>query len=101
MSSDQLTTLNNCMKNIESNCSLEMSTEEMAEIKACEDAGKALFKEVDNCIKPSKTLEDSCTCFIALTNDNLDVVKSCNISGKNNAAKDAKKICTSGWYFLQ
>merc|ERR1711936_1289196 len=94
---EQLTTLNNCMKIIDSNCSLEMSTEEMAEINACEDAGKALFKEVDNCIKPSKTLENSCTCFIALTNDNLDVVKSCNISGKNNAAKDAKKICTSGF----
>merc|ERR1711936_425154 len=94
---DQLTILNNCMKNIESNCSLEMSTEEMAEIKACEDAGKALFEEVDNCIKPSKTLEDSCTCFIALANTNLDIVKSCNISGKNNAAKDAKKICTSGF----
>ena len=91
-----MTTLNNCMKNIESNCSLEMSTEEMAEIKACEDAGKALFKEVDNCIKPSKTLEDSCTCFIALSTTNLDKVKSCNISGKNKFVSDAKKNCTTG-----
>ena len=89
------------MKNIESNCTLEMSSNETTVIKACEEAGKALFKEVDNCIKPAKSLEDSCTCFAALTNDNLDIVKKCNISGKNAAAKDAKKTCTSGEYFVQ
>jgi len=94
---EQLETLSNCMKNIESNCTLEMSSNDTTEIKACEEAGKKLFKEVDNCIKPSKSLEDSCTCFAALTNDNLDIVKSCNISGKNAAAKDAKKMCTSGF----
>ena len=89
------------MKDIESGCNLEMTTNETEEIAKCKAAGEALFGEVDNCLKPSKSLDESCQCFSQLTKDNLATVKSCNISGKNAAAKDAKKICTSGEYFVQ
>ena len=94
--SDHLTTLDNCLKNIESGCNLKMSTNDTSEITACETAGTALTKEIDNCIKPSKSLADSCTCFIALSTTNLDKVKSCNISGKNKFVSEAKKNCTTG-----
>jgi len=85
------------MKDIESGCVLEMTTNETDEIAKCKAAGEALFGEVDNCLKPSKSLDESCECFSLLTTDNLDTVKSCNISGKNNIAKEAKKMCTSGF----
>ena len=84
------------MKDIETNCLMTMTANDTSEIADCEKAGKDLFAEVDNCIKPSKSLQESCTCFASLTTDNLDKVKSCNISGKNTAAKDAKKKCISG-----
>ena len=86
------------MEDIESGCTLEMSANDTAEIDNCMNAGKALFEEVDKCLKPSKTLDESCTCFGELTKDNLDKVKGCNITAKNNMAKEAKKMCTSGEY---
>ena len=94
--SDHLTTLDNCLADIESNCNLEMSENDTAEITACQTAGAALASEIDDCIKPSKSLADSCTCFIALSTDNLEKVKGCDISGKNKVAQQAKKNCTKG-----
>ena len=83
------------MADIESSCTFKMSDNDTAEISACGNAGDALIKEIDKCIKPSKSLEDSCSCFISnITSANLDKVKSCNISGNNDAAKEAKKSCT-------
>ena len=84
------------MTDIESNCQFEMSDNDTAEVSACEVAGTGLTNAVDDCIKPSKTLAESCTCFMGLSTANLDIVKSCNISGKNDAAKEAKKKCTEG-----
>ena len=94
--SDHLTTLDNCLADIESNCNLEMSENDTAEITACQTAGAALASEIDDCIKPSKSLADSCSRFIALSTDNLEKVKGCDISGKNKAAQQAKKNCTKG-----
>ena len=84
------------MTDIESNCQFEMSDNDTAEISACGKAGEDLINETDSCLKPKNSLMESCTYFMGLSTDNLDKVKSCNISGKNNAAKEAKKKCTKG-----
>ena len=81
---------------IESSCKLDMSSNDTADVAACEKAGKDLFAEVDDCIKPSKTLIESCTCFMGLSTDNLDKVKSCDIKSKNTMVTEAKKNCTNG-----
>ena len=89
------------MMDIESSCKLDMSSNDTADVAACEKAGKDLFAEVDDCIKPSKTLIESCTCFMGLSTDNLDKVKSCDLKTKNTMVVQAKKNCTSGMkYFL-
>ena len=82
------------MADIESSCTFKMSDNDTEEITACGIAGDALSKEIDKCIKPSNTTDQSCTCLIGLSTDNLDKVKSCNISENNKAAQKAKMKCT-------
>ena len=93
---DQLKTLDNCMTDIEASCTFEMDSNVTAEVTACQDAGKALFTEVDKCLKPSLALADACSCFGNLTNTNLDKVKACNITAANSAVTSSKKKCTQG-----
>ena len=67
-----------------------------ADITECQNAGKKFTKAVDECVKPSKSLEASCTCFIDLKNDTLEKVKNCNISEKVKKVKEATQNCTTG-----
>jgi len=94
---DQLETLDNCMTEIEASCTFEMDSNVTAEVTACQEAGRALFTEVDKCLKPSLALADACSCFGNLTNTNLDKVKSCNITAANSAVTSSKKKCTQGF----
>merc|ERR1712223_223525 len=91
------TTLDNCMTEIEASCTFEMDSNVTAEVTACQEAGRALFTEVDKCLKPSLALADACSCFGNLTNTNLDKVKSCNITAANSAVTSSKKKCTQGF----
>merc|ERR1711936_1248911 len=93
----QLKTLDNCMTDIEASCTFEMDSNVTAEVTACQEAGRALFTEVDKCLKPSLALADACSCFGNLTNTNLDKVKSCNITAANSAVTSSKKKCTQGF----
>jgi len=94
---EHFATLQSCMMDIESSCKLDMSSNDTADVAVCEAAGKDLFAEVDDCIKPAKTLMESCTCFMGLTTDNLDKVKNCDIKSKNTKVTESKKNCTSGF----
>merc|ERR1712223_872155 len=94
---DQLTTLDNCMTEIEASCTFEMDSNVTAEVTDCQEAGRALFTEVDKCLKPSLALADACSCFGNLTSTNLDKVKSCNITAANSAVTSSKKKCTQGF----
>ena len=97
MINSALSALKSCKANIEKDCKMTpMTSNDTDEITACKEAGESLSTEVDDCIKPSKDLSTTCTCFMGLSRDSLNKVISCDITEIRDKVTGSKKLCVKG-----
>ena len=93
---EHLDTLNACNRDIEFACTMNVSEQHMVQVQDCKESAIILLKEIDNCIKPSKSSLESCSCFAVINETLLQNVIECDITEQSMDAKNAKNRCAKG-----
>ena len=93
---DPLDTLDACYEDIQSNCTLPMSESQILNVEFCQDSAKSLTAQIDNCLTPSKSPDESCSCFSSINRTILLYVSDCSLSEEMSLAQSVKKNCTAG-----
>ena len=75
---------------------MNMSETQMSKVKVCLESAANLTKEIDNCIKPSLSSVQSCSCFAELNNTNLESVIECDITELVDIVRNGKAECSGG-----
>merc|ERR1712235_43071 len=91
---DTLSTLDGCSKEVEDACKFPFDDAKLAELKVCYDVASELRQKTEECLKPSLTDAEGCTCFNDLSLDSqVSAVKNCSIDSENSEALKAKNAC--------
>merc|ERR1712227_1034882 len=91
---DTLSTLDGCSKEVEDACKFPFDDAKLAELKVCYDVASELRQNTEECLKPSLTDAEGCTCFNDLSLDSqVSAVKNCSIDSENSEALKAKNAC--------
>merc|ERR1711973_424687 len=91
---DTLNTLDGCSKEVEDACKFPFDDAKLAELKVCYDVASELRQKTEECLKPSLTDAEGCTCFNDLSLDSqVSAVKNCSIDSENSEALKAKNGC--------
>ena len=93
---DPLDTLDACYEDIQSNCTLPMSESQILKVEFCQESAKSLTAQIDNCLTPSKSPDESCSCFSSINTTILLYVSDCSLSEEMSLAQSVKKNCTAG-----
>ena len=89
-----MSTLDGCSKEVEDACKFPFDDAKFAEIKVCYDVASELRQKTEECLKPSLTDAEGCTCFNDLSLDSqVSAVKNCSIDSENSEALKAKNAC--------
>ena len=75
-----------------------MSESQILNVNFCQDSAKSLTTQIDTCLNPSKSDNESCSCFSSLTKNtaNLVNVGNCSLTEEMILAKTVKNYCTTG-----
>merc|ERR1712013_49845 len=96
-SQDTLATLIACETEIADKCGNPTTgnASKLAELEACETLANDFKSAFSKCFAASKTLEESCTCVEAISEEDVASLQKCDVSSDNSAALKAKKACKS------
>ena len=96
-SQDTLTTLIACETEIADKCGNPTTgnASKLAELEACETLANDFKSAFSKCFAASKTLDESCTCVEAISEEDVASLQKCDVSSDNSAALKAKKACKS------